>query len=104
MDLNASALAMISNQEDGFCGPSKSLYASGYGYVGGCYECCSEAAMIEEIYHRGPIVVAVDVRLLVITSVLVSVRLHQICFNTAMAFSMMLITTMHACVTIQATI
>lgn len=36
------------------------LSQSNYGYVGGCYECCSESAMMEEIYYRGPIVAALD--------------------------------------------
>lgn len=42
------------------CAPEASLFASTYGYVGGCYECCSEQAMMEEVYAHGPIVAAID--------------------------------------------
>ncbi|KAF8823066.1 cathepsin CPC1 [Cardiosporidium cionae] len=31
-----------------------------YNYVGGCYECCSEEMMMQEIYFHGPIIVAID--------------------------------------------
>lgn len=40
--------------------PSFALNQSDYGYAGGCYECCNEAAMMEEIYFNGPIVAAID--------------------------------------------
>lgn len=43
------------------CLPENAVYSSGYGYVGGCYECCSEHSMREEIYFGGPIVVALDI-------------------------------------------
>lgn len=61
LDLNVSSLA-TRPEKSSLCEPKQSIYASGYGYVGGCYECCSEAAMMEEIYNSGPIVAALDVR------------------------------------------
>ena len=38
-----------------------SFHALDYGYVGGFYGGCSEDAMLREIYHNGPVVVAADV-------------------------------------------
>lgn len=40
------------------CQIENRVFASGYGYVGGCYECCSEEAMRKEIFFAGPIIVA----------------------------------------------
>lgn len=40
------------------CNPDNFVYTSSYGYVGGCYECCSEKAMQHELFYNGPIVVA----------------------------------------------
>eukprot|EP00371_Babesia_bovis_P000069 XP_001608716.1 preprocathepsin c precursor [Babesia bovis T2Bo] len=40
--------------------PSERWYASGYGYVGGCYECTSELEIMREVYHNGPVAVALD--------------------------------------------
>eukprot|EP00392_Amoebophrya_sp_AT5.2_P004325 g4333.t1 len=39
---------------------SNLAYAKDYGYVGGFYGKCSEARMMHEIYHHGPVPVAVD--------------------------------------------
>ncbi|KAK2197801.1 bifunctional Peptidase C1A [Babesia duncani] len=38
----------------------KGWFASNYGYVGGCYECTSEDEIMKEIYHHGPVAVAID--------------------------------------------
>lgn len=38
----------------------KRWFASDYGYIGGCYECTTEAEMMKEIYHHGPVCVAID--------------------------------------------
>lgn len=40
------------------CNSDSFVYTADYGYVGGCYECCSEKAMQEELFYGGPIVVA----------------------------------------------
>lgn len=37
-------------------------YASDYNYIGGCYECCNEYDMMNEILLNGPIVVAINVK------------------------------------------
>nr|CEL75677.1 TPA: papain family cysteine protease domain-containing protein [Toxoplasma gondii VEG] len=40
--------------------PSCFLYAKDYNYVGGFYEGCNEEKMMNEMYHHGPVVVAID--------------------------------------------
>ncbi|GFE52649.1 preprocathepsin c precursor [Babesia ovis] len=40
--------------------PTKRWYASSYGYVGGCYECTTELEIMREVYHHGPVAVAID--------------------------------------------
>ncbi|PHJ25978.1 preprocathepsin c precursor [Cystoisospora suis] len=42
------------------CGPGDRWYAKDYNYVGGFYEGCSEDKMMHEIFHHGPVVVAID--------------------------------------------
>ncbi|PHJ22491.1 cathepsin cpc1 [Cystoisospora suis] len=45
------------------CAEHARWYAKDYGYVGGCYECnqCSgERQIMEEVYHHGPVAVALD--------------------------------------------
>ncbi|KAK1938589.1 putative preprocathepsin c precursor [Babesia divergens] len=40
--------------------PGGKWYASSYGYVGGCYECTNEFEIMKEVYHHGPVAVAID--------------------------------------------
>lgn len=40
--------------------PGGRWYASSYGYVGGCYECTNEFEIMKEVYHHGPVAVAID--------------------------------------------
>ncbi|ESS33406.1 putative preprocathepsin c precursor [Toxoplasma gondii VAND] len=42
------------------CGPDDRWYAKDYNYVGGFYEGCNEEKMMNEMYHHGPVVVAID--------------------------------------------
>ncbi|KAL8424688.1 hypothetical protein Efla_006473 [Eimeria flavescens] len=42
------------------CGPEDRWYAQDYNYVGGFYEGCDEAKIMEEIYNHGPVVAAID--------------------------------------------
>ncbi|CUV05600.1 unnamed protein product [Cryptosporidium hominis] len=50
-----------------YCEEDERMYAEEYGYVGGCYGCCDEDRMKEEIFKNGPIAVAmhIDTSLLV---------------------------------------
>ncbi|OII77766.1 papain family cysteine protease [Cryptosporidium andersoni] len=47
-------------EKDG-CTESERWFAKDYGYIGGCYGCSSEESMKREIYHHGPIVVAMHI-------------------------------------------
>ncbi|GIX61909.1 preprocathepsin c precursor, putative [Babesia caballi] len=40
--------------------PEHRLFAATYGYVGGCYECTTELEIMREVYHHGPVAVAID--------------------------------------------
>jgi len=42
--------------------PGKKWVATNYSYIGGYYGGCSEVAMMKELYEKGPIMVAFDVR------------------------------------------
>ena len=44
----------------GYCFNQKVYKVKDYGYVGGYYGNCDEQKMMEEIYHNGPIVVAIN--------------------------------------------
>jgi len=47
---------------DCYKNPSKNLwYAKNYGYVGGFYGKCSEARVMNELLHRGPVPIAIEV-------------------------------------------
>ncbi|GBE62678.1 preprocathepsin c precursor [Babesia ovata] len=35
-------------------------FAASYGYIGGCYECTTEFEIMKEVYHHGPVAVAID--------------------------------------------
>ncbi|CDR96184.1 preprocathepsin c precursor, putative [Babesia bigemina] len=40
--------------------PDDRWFAASYGYIGGCYECTSELEIMKEVYHHGPVAVAID--------------------------------------------
>lgn len=48
----------LKKRKNEFC--DEVYYASDYYYVGGCYECCNEYDMMNEIMLNGPIVVAIN--------------------------------------------
>lgn len=49
------------HSSSGECADSKRVFASNYGYVGGCYECTTEQAIMQEVLLNGPVILAVDV-------------------------------------------
>ncbi|PFH36859.1 putative preprocathepsin c precursor [Besnoitia besnoiti] len=59
-EMNIGAVKRTPEHSARGCGPDDRWYAKDYNYVGGFYEGCSGEKMMDEIYHHGPVVVAID--------------------------------------------
>jgi cathepsin C len=46
------------------CDSAPRYFVSDYRYIGGYYGACNEEAMMREVYHNGPIVIAFEVLIL----------------------------------------
>lgn len=47
--------------EDGAARPNQLYYAMNFGYVGGFYGNCSVGGMMQDLVHKGPIAVGIEV-------------------------------------------